>query len=107
MAAKLQRMAIQSAGKAGKIATRIAAKIVGQAGAKAAPAFPPEVPPETSFTITATQPTGPPRAIKRAISFAPSNIRGNRGRFLVPRGFFRKNPGIFPPVNLSPNETPL
>src|SRR5215469_17711050 len=92
MAAKLQRMAIQSAGKAGKIATRIAAKIVGQAGAKTAPAFPPEVPPETSFTITATQPTGPPRALKHGDTFVALDIRGDIGTaFVGSSGLFHED----------------
>ena len=84
-------MAIQSAGKAGKIATRIAAKIVGQAGAKAAPAFPPEVPPETSFTITATQPTGPPRALKHGDTFVALDIRGDIGTAFGSSGLFHED----------------
>ena len=59
-------MSIQPAGKARKVA----AKITGQSGAKTAPAFPPEAPPEAAFTITATHPAGPPRALKYGDTFA-------------------------------------
>jgi glycogen debranching enzyme len=72
-------MSIQPAGKARKGA----AKITGQSGAKTAPAFPPEVPPEAGFTITATQPAGPPRALKHGDTFLVLDIRGDIGMSFV------------------------
>ncbi len=78
MAAKPQKMS-QSAGKAGKIA----AKITGQSGAKIAPAFPPDAPPETTFTITATQPAGPPHALKHGDTFVVLDVRGDIGTSFV------------------------
>ena len=78
MAAKPQKMS-QSAGKAGKIA----AKITGQSGAKTAPAFPPDAPPETTFTITATQPAGPPHALKHGDTFVVLDVRGDIGTSFV------------------------
>src|SRR5690349_10614334 len=72
-------MSIQPAGKARKGA----AKITGQSGAKTAPAFPPEVPPEAAFTITATQPAGPPRALKHGDTFLVLDIRGDIGTSFV------------------------
>jgi glycogen debranching enzyme len=78
-----KRMAIQPAGKAGKIVTKIAARITGQAGARTAPAFPPDVLRETAFTITATQPAGPPRALKHGDTFVVLDIRGDIGTAFV------------------------
>lgn len=78
MAAKPQKMS-QSAGKAGKIA----AKITGQSGAKTTPAFPPDAPPETTFTITATQPAGPPHALKHGDTFVVLDVRGDIGTSFV------------------------
>src|SRR5262252_8300386 len=82
-AAKLQNMSIQPAGKAGKAAAKIAAKITGQSGAKTAPALPPEAPPEAAFTITATQPAGPPRGLKYGDTFVVLDIRGDIGTSFV------------------------
>ena len=82
-AAKLQNMSIQPAGKAGKVAAKIAAKISGQTGAKTAPAVPPEAPPEAAFTITATQPAGPPRGLKYGDTFVVLDIRGDIGTSFV------------------------
>ena len=78
MAAKPQKMS-QSAGQAGKIA----AKITGQSGAKTTPAFPPDAPPETTFTITATQPAGPPHALKHGDTFVVLDVRGDIGTSFV------------------------
>ena len=79
MAAKPQKMSIQSAGKAGKIA----AQITRQSGAKTAPAFPPDAPPETTFAITATQPAGPPHALKHGDTFVVLDVRGDIGTSFV------------------------
>jgi len=69
--------------KAGEAAARIAGKITGQAGAKAALAYPPETAPEAGFTITATQPAGPPRALKHGNTFIVLDIRGDIGTSFV------------------------
>src|SRR5215467_10314903 len=76
-------MSIQPAGKAGKVAAKITGKITGQSGAKTAPSFPPEAPPEAAFTITATQPAGPPRALKYGDTFLVLDIRGDIGTAFV------------------------
>jgi glycogen debranching enzyme len=82
-------MSIQPAGKAGKIAARIAGKITG---AKTAPAFPPELPPDAAFTITATQPAGPPRALKHGDTFLVLDIRGDIGTaFVSSSGLFHND----------------
>src|SRR5262249_7182832 len=82
-------MSIQPAGKAGKIAARIAGKITG---AKTAPAFPPELPPDAAFTITATQPAGPPRALKHGDTFLVLDIRGDIGpAFVSSSGLFHND----------------
>jgi glycogen debranching enzyme len=73
----------QSAGKAGKIAAKITGKITGQSGAKTAPAFPPDAPPETTFAITATQPAGPPHALKHGDTFVVLDVRGDIGTSFV------------------------
>src|SRR5499427_2794207 len=100
-------MAIRSAGKAGKIATKIAAKIVGQAGAKTAPAFPPELLPETSFTITATQPAGPPRALKHGDTFVALDIRGDIGTsFVGSSGLFHEDTRHLSRLELLLNDRP-
>jgi glycogen debranching enzyme len=75
-------MSTQPAGKARKIAAKIG-KITGQADAKTAPAFPPEAPPEAAFTITATQPAEPPRALKHGDTFIVLDIRGDIGTSFV------------------------
>src|ERR1051325_11249511 len=69
--------------KAGEAAARVAGKITGQAGAKAALAYPPETAPEAGFTITATQPAGPPRALKHGNTFIVLDIRGDIGTSFV------------------------
>ena len=75
------------AGKAGKVAAKITGKmtgrITGRSGAKAAPAFPLELLRETAFTITATQPAGPPRALKYGDTFLVLDIRGDIGTAFV------------------------
>ena len=76
-------MSIRPAGKAGKVAAKITGKITGQSGAKTAPAFPPEAPPEAAFTITATQPAGPPQALKYGDTFVVLDIRGDIGTSFV------------------------
>src|SRR5262249_24776346 len=76
-------MAIQSAGRAGKTAAKVNARITGQSGAKIAPAFPPQPPPESGFTIPATQPAGPPRALKHGDTFVVFDIRGDIGTSFV------------------------
>src|SRR5262249_20657473 len=75
----LPNMSIQPAGKARKAA----AKIAGQSGAKTAPSFPPEAPPEAAFTITATQPAGPPRALKHGDTFLVLDIPADIGTSFV------------------------
>src|SRR5690242_11946767 len=81
-------MSIQPAGRPRKGA----AKITGQSGAKTAPAFPPEVPPEAAFTITATQPAGPPRALKHGDTFLVLDIRGDIGTsFVGSSGLFHED----------------
>ena len=69
--------------KPDKSAARIAGKITGQAGARTAPAHPPQLPPEAAFTITATQPAGPPRALKHGDTFLVLDIRGDIGTSFV------------------------
>ena len=70
-------MSVQSH-KVGKIA------ITGQPGARSAPAFPPDMPPEAAaFTITASQPAGPPRALKHGDTFIVLDIRGDIGTSFV------------------------
>ena len=76
-------MSTQPAGRARKTAAKLTGKVTGQAGAKSAPAFPLEIPPETAFTITATQPAGPPRALKHGDTFVVLDIRGDIGTSFV------------------------
>src|SRR5215470_5059063 len=97
-AAKLQRMSIQPAGKAGKIAAKITGNsvtgqsIAGLSGAKVAPAFPREAPLESAFTITATQPAGPPQALKYGDTFVVLDNRGDIGTsFVGSSGLFHED----------------
>ena len=99
-------MAIQPAGKAGKAAARIS-KITGQSGAKTAPAFPPEAPPETAFTITATQPAGPPCALKYGDTFVVLDIRGDIGTaFVGSSGLFHDDTRHLSRLELLLNDRP-
>ena len=66
--------------KPGKKPGKVAGRITGQAGARTAPADPP---PEAAFTITATQPAGPPRALKHGDTFLVLDIRGDIGSSFV------------------------
>jgi glycogen debranching enzyme len=72
----------QSAGKAGKIAAKITG-ITGQSGAETAPTFPLDALPETTFAITATQPAGPPHALKHGDTFVVLDDRGDIGTSFV------------------------
>jgi glycogen debranching enzyme len=93
----------QSAPKAGKIA----AKITGQPGAKAAAAFPPDAPPETAFTITATQPAGPPSALKHGDTFVVFDIRGDIGTpFVGSSGLFHEDTRHLSRLELLLNDKP-
>ena len=99
-------MSIQPAGKAGKIV----AKITGQSGAKTTPAFPPDAPdapPETTFTITATQPAGPPHALKHGDTFVVLDIRGDIGTpFVGSSGLFHEDTRHLSRLELLLNDKP-
>jgi glycogen debranching enzyme len=102
MAAKPQKMS-QSAPKAGKIA----AKITGQPSAKTAALFPPDAPPETAFTITATQPAGPPHALKHGDTFVVLDIRGDIGTpFVGSSGLFHEDTRYLSRLELLLNDKP-
>src|SRR5215467_7516727 len=100
-------MSIQPAGKAGKVAAKITGKITGQSGAKTAPAFPPEAPPEAAFTITATQPAGPPRVLKYGDTFVVLDIRGDIGTsFVGSSGLFHEDTRHLSRLELLLNDRP-
>jgi len=112
-AAKLQRMSIQPAGKAGKIAAKITGNsvtgqsIAGLSGAKVAPAFPREAPLESAFTITATQPAGPPQALKYGDTFVVLDIRGDIGTsFVGSSGLFHEDTRHLSRLELLLNDRP-
>ena len=112
-AAKLQRMSIQRAGKAGKIAAKITGNsvtgqsIAGLSGAKVAPAFPREAPLESAFTITATQPAGPPQALKYGDTFVVLDIRGDIGTsFVGSSGLFHEDTRHLSRLELLLNDRP-
>jgi glycogen debranching enzyme len=72
-------MSAQPAAKTGNEAGKIAARITAQSDAKTAAAYAHEAPPEAAFTITATQPAGPPSALKHGDTFVVLDIRGDIG----------------------------
>src|SRR4029077_7558463 len=99
-------MAIQPAGKAGKVAAKITGKMTGQSGAKTAPAFPPETPPESAFTITATS-AGPPQALKYGDTFVVLDIRGDIGTsFVGSSGLFHDDTRYLSHLQLLLNSKP-
>jgi glycogen debranching enzyme len=115
MAAKLRKMSHQPAAKKGKLASKpkgnlagqSAANVTGRAGAKAALAFPSDVPPEGSFTITATQPAGPPRALKYGDTFVVLDIRGGIGSpFVGSSGLFHDDTRHLSRLELLLNDKP-
>jgi glycogen debranching enzyme len=112
-AAKLQRMSIQPASKPGKIAAKITGNsvtgqsIAGLSGAKVAPAFPREAPLESAFTITATQPAGPPQALKYGDTFVVLDIRGDIGTsFVGSSGLFHEDTRHLSRLELLLNDRP-
>ena len=96
-------MSNKSAARAGKTALHI----TGQAGAKSAPAYPPHAAPESAFTITATQPAGPPRALKYGDTFMVLDIRGDIGTsFAGSSGLFHDDTRHLSRLELLLNDKP-
>src|SRR5581483_3512856 len=86
---------------------RPAANISGQSGAKSAPASPPDRPPESAFTITATLPAGPPRALKYGDTFMVFDIRGDMGTtFVDSSGLFHQDTRHLSRLELLLNDKP-
>jgi glycogen debranching enzyme len=71
--------AAKASNKAGAIAARTTGKITGKSGVQTAPVHQPEAPPKAAFAITATQPAGPPQALKHGDTFLVLDIRGDFG----------------------------
>ena len=87
--------------KIGKIA------VTGQSGARSAPAFAPDVPAEAAFAITATQPAGPPRALKHGDTFIVLDIRGDIGTsFVGSSGLFHDDTRHLSRLELLLNDKP-